>query len=353
MRFHILGIPHTISTPEYSTCAFTQKVVRLCAMLHRAGHEVFHYGHEDSRVECTHHMICADRKGHEIAYGNWDWRKQGFPPYDVNDGVYRSFHSVANMYLSIMKKPGDFLLCPFGYGHKPVADAHPDMIVVESGIGYGGGFFAPYKVFESYALLHTYLGLDGVNTPFNSHWYDVVIPNYYDTSEFKFLDVKEDYLLFIGRLNEGKGLNIAEQVAEATGHKLIVAGQGEYRGKHEYVGVVNQAQRRELLARAKGVLCPSAYVEPFCGVQIEAFLSGTPVISTDWGAFTEYNLHGVTGWRCRTFAQFIAAVERLGEIYPADCRAHGLEFSIEAVYPRYEEFFKDVQNVHSGKGWYA
>ena len=82
----------------------------------------------------------------------------------------------------------------------------------------------------------------------------------------------------------------------------------------ELVGVVGPAERKRLLSRAKAVICASTFAEPMCGVQVEAMLSGTPVISTDFGAFSEYNLHGVTGWRCRTFEQFIWAGQHVGDI---------------------------------------
>jgi glycosyltransferase involved in cell wall biosynthesis len=99
---------------------------------------------------------------------------------------------------------------------------------------------------------------------------------------------------------------------------------------------------------------PSQYLEPFGGVQIENLLCGTPTITSDWGAFAENNIQGVTGYRCRTFDDYLRAVINCvdGKIKHEDCRKKGLEFTLENIAPKYEKYFRDVYNIYHNNGWY-
>ncbi len=174
------------------------------------------------------------------AYGDHDWRTKGFPNFRTDDHAYKVFYDKAIAAVGARKEAHDFLLCSFGSGHRPVADAHGDMIVCEPGIGYAGGHFAPYKVFESYAILHAYLGLDHVARTSNSMWYDVVIPNYFDLDDFEFSADKDDYFLFLGRVYSGKGIHIAVQIVEEIGGRLRRRRTGRGRAIH---GAHRQAGR--------------------------------------------------------------------------------------------------------------
>jgi glycosyltransferase involved in cell wall biosynthesis len=366
MRFHILGLPHTVSSKEFLACAYTQKVVKFAKMMTDRGHQVIHYGHQESDLQCTEHVTVLTTEDWKKTYGDYDWRKHFFK-FNVCDHAYQTFYANAIVEVGKRKQPLDFILPFWGSGVRPVCDAHPDMICVEPGIGYAGGHWARFKIFESYAIYHAFCGMTAVGTC-KQDWYEAVIPNYFDVDDFEFCDKADkgdehgEYFLFLGRVTEGKGVHIAIQVTEAIGARLIIAGQSSlkdngYATVPAHVtefGYANVADRKRLMSRAKAAFVCSMYVEPFGGVQVECLFSGTPTITTDWGSFTENNIHGVTGYRCRTMEQFIWAAKNIDAISPAACRQFALQnFCLDKVATMYDEYFQAVMNIHTGKGWYA
>lgn len=363
IRLHVLAIPHTASTKEYTVCAFTQKVINFCKMFKEQGMYVIHYGHEHSEVECDEHVTVTTQALLEKVYGIYDWKNQGLK-YNQQDEVFQTFNQNCIQEITKRKQPHDIILCFFGVAQKPVCDAHSDLICVEPSIGYPSQF-APFKVYESYAVMHGLQGPEKVSTA-EYKFYDAVIPSGFDLSEFEFKDwnEKEDYFLMCGRLVWSKGVDIAAQVAEKAGRKLILAGTsygpqdcnlGNEWPKHvEYVGYANIEKRKKLMAGASALFCPTIYNEPFGYVAIEAMLSGTPVITVDWGAFTETVQHGVTGYRCRTFEQFLWAAKNITTISPHACREWAAEnYNFRKVGKMYREYFESIINVSKGTGWYT
>jgi glycosyltransferase involved in cell wall biosynthesis len=143
-----------------------------------------------------------------------------------------------------------------------------------------------------------------------------------DPAEFTFRAVKEDYDLFIGRLHSVKGYRWAIAGAKRTGRRLVLAGgwRPSFRRRIRYVGEVDGARKRELLAGARCVWMPALWDEPFGLTSIEALLSGTPVLATRRGALPEVITPDV-GAVCDTLDELVAAAETIHNSDPARCRA--------------------------------
>jgi glycosyltransferase involved in cell wall biosynthesis len=108
-----------------------------------------------------------------------------------------------------------------------------------------------------------------------------------------------------------------------------------------YAGPVNDVQKNELLGRARALLMPILWAEPFGIVMVEAMACGTPVLGLARGAVPEVVDHGVTGFVCGDVDGLAMAVARLGEIERVACRL------------RVERLFSDAVVVESYRTIYA
>lgn len=127
-----------------------------------------------------------------------------------------------------------------------------------------------------------------------------------DTDNFTFREHPDDYLLFLGRFTEGKGVLQAIELAKRVGMRLILAAAEDsyYRekvaphvdGRHiVYYGEADFAAKVKLYGGARALLYPIQTREPFGLVLAEAMSCGTPVAALDKGAVREVVDDGVTG----------------------------------------------------------
>ena len=116
---------------------------------------------------------------------------------------------------------------------------------------------------------------------------------------------KQNIWLFVGRKTWGKGIDILLKAYEDVTQKksvppLYVMGHGTAFGKYENPGVkflqhVPHIKYLEYLTRAKLVVVPSQWEEPFGRVALESISQGTPALVTDSGALPEIIEHNKTG----------------------------------------------------------
>jgi glycosyltransferase involved in cell wall biosynthesis len=283
-----------------------------------------------------------------------------------SDEQWRVFNARAIAAVTETAEPGDLVLLAGGYSQQTVQHALSHLTVCEPFVGYEG-ITTDFCAFESNAWRHYVYGRTAAHRQtFDGRWLDAVIPNYFDPDDFPYLnDGTGDYLLFVGRVITRKGVQVAVDIAKAAGMRLVVAGPGaEVLGDGfvfdgcaiegaEYVGAVGFEERARLMAGARALLTPTLYVEPFGGVAVESMMCGTPVIASDFGAFTETVRDGVSGFRFRTLQEGVDAVERVGILDAEEIRDYAIgRYSIDAVAPKFRRWFDHLESLQ-GDGWAA
>lgn len=346
---HVVSLPHTQTTKAFEWCAYSMKCRKFATFMTSLGHEVFLYAGEHNEADCKEHICCLPEVAQKRLFTD------RIPPFDPRHSGWMIFAAHAIAEIRERAQPGDYLCLIGGSAQAPIAGALPELTAVEFGVGYGG-VFTNFRCFESQAWMHTVYGATMGAHDADGRFYDTVIPNSFEVEDFPAGDGDCGYLLYVGRLIDRKGLEVVRLVAERTGLPLVVAGDGDTalvpKGA-EYVGLVGPEQRAELMGGALALLAPTLYVEPFGGVAVEAQLTGTPAITTPWGAFTETVEHGLTGYRCHTLADFCHAVEEAPHLPRGYIRERAISlYSTDIVRHQYDAWFAQLDRL-KGAGWYG
>ena len=364
IRCHLLGTfnaPNTLRDEGIGN-AFGTKVINMAKILRKLGHYIIFYGIEGSDVECDEFVQVSTMDVLRQTYGEWDNTKIYSEKYD--DFSHKTFNENCIREINARKRNGDFLLLCHGTFHKQIADAVQIPETIEIGIGHRSSF-ARFRVFESQMQMNWTYGKEDKG---DGNFYDCVIPGFFDPDDFEYSEDKEDYFLYLGRVITKKGIFVAQQVCQVLGKKLVVAGFGYTKEANEtdynsfksllempnieYVGFAGKEKRKNLMAHAKALFLPTLYLEPFGYVVIEANMSGTPVITSPFGAFVETVKDGYNGYKCWTHREFVEAARNIENIKPSDCREWAMQYTLDKTAPMYKRYFTQILGL-IGKGWYS
>ena len=152
---------------------------------------------------------------------------------------------------------------------------------------------------------------------------------------FPLSEQPDDHLAFLGRISPEKRLDRAIEIATRAGMTLRVAAKVDRADRDyflrdiepllqnprvEYIGEISETEKPEFIGRARALLFPIDWPEPFGLVLIESLACGTPVIAYPRGSVPEIITHGETGFLVESIDEAVAAVERLSDLSRRRCR---------------------------------
>ena len=133
----------------------------------------------------------------------------------------------------------------------------------------------------------------------------VVKPNFCDDRGFSLGDDRKDHYLFVGRLSHEKGIHLLLEALKLKKFRLKIIGTGPLKDDVEsfvrkdsnlvYLGQKPNEEINEELRLSKALIFPSVWYEGMPRTILEAFSTGTPVISTDIDNINEIVTNGYNG----------------------------------------------------------
>jgi glycosyltransferase involved in cell wall biosynthesis len=181
-----------------------------------------------------------------------------------------------------------------------------------------------------------------------------------DTDSFAFRPDPDDYLLFLGRFTEGKGVLQAIEIAKRVRMRLVLAAAEDnyYREKVAplvdgrlivYHGEADHPTKVRLYGGARALLYPIQAPEPFGLVLAEAMACGTPVAALDRGAVREVVDDGITGI---VFEDLEQMADGLADVFALDrrkVREHAVKrFGVARMVDEYVAVYQRLVEAHRG-----
>ena len=179
-----------------------------------------------------------------------------------------------------------------------------------------------------------------------------------DTDSFLFNDKPDDYLLFLGRFTDGKGVLQAIEIAKRVGMKMILAAAADdyYREKVAplvdgrsilYYGEASFDEKVKLYGGARALVYPIQSREPFGLVLAEAMACGTPVAALDKGAVREVVDDGVTGVIYENLEQMAIELPRVFDLDRRRVRERAVaRFGAMRMVDEYIAIYRRIVEAH-------
>lgn len=187
-----------------------------------------------------------------------------------------------------------------------------------------------------------------------------VIYNALPIANFPLEKQKENYMLFLGRITPAKGLLEAIAVAQKTNIPLFIvakvdpADQDYYEKEIKphidgklvhYLGEADFPGKVAYLKKARCLLFPIQWEEPFGLVMVEALACGTPVVAFRRGSVPEIIQDSINGYIVDTVEEMATAVKKVGLISSLACRESvETRFDTKRMVSEYEKLFESLKN---------